>query len=225
MKEKRARAQGAKGAWRAAVLAVMACGLLTPLDRAASSAELVDRVIAVVGREAITLSEAVEAQQLGLLKGSAAPELADVVERLIESLLVEREVDRYPAGPVSREAIDRALETLKESFGSVEDFEAVLRSQGISVNELRVVLRRQIRISRYLERRFRPLVYITADEVERFYENELVPELRERQQAVPRLETVEGDIRRLLEEREFNRRVEAWIAELKEDVPIRRYVW
>jgi hypothetical protein len=64
---------------------------------------------------------------------------------------------------------------------------------------------------------------VTDEQIEAYYRDELVPEVRG--QSLPELGEVSESIRRILEERAFNARVEEWIDGLKGRARIRRYVW
>jgi hypothetical protein len=99
----------------------------------------------------------------------------------------------------------------------------MLAKNGLTEEELRASLDRQLKVTAYLERRFRPLTFVTDEQIEAYYRDELVPELREGRP--PGLEEVSDSIRRILEERAFNARVEEWIEGLKGRARIRRYVW
>ncbi len=185
-------------------------------------AEIVDRIAAVLDREAITLSEAEQAAELRALRGQDKLSMGELVERLIEVRLVEREVNRYPEESIPQEQIDEVLDSIGESFSSEETF---TDSQGMTLDELEALVRKQLTVQRYLERRFRPLVYVTEAETEKYYNDELVPVLDDAGEAVPPLGSVAGSIRRILEEKAFNERVDRWIEDLKSRAHVRRYVW
>ncbi|HJS72662.1 MAG TPA: hypothetical protein VJ921_00135, partial [Vicinamibacteria bacterium] len=149
--------------------------------------------------------------------------LVDIVERLIESRLVEREVERFTSEPVPSQLVERAFEEVRAGSPSGAAFQQRLERSGLSEEELRSTLRRQVAVAQYLERRFRPLTFVTEDQIEAYYRDELAPSVsRER---LPGLAEVSESIRRILEERAFNARVEEWITGLKERATIRRYVW
>jgi hypothetical protein len=200
-------------------------GLLMSLPWTVSAAEVVDRIVAVVDRHAITLSEAEQAMELRALRGAEPLEPAVVVERLIESYLIEREVRRYRDEPVMPEEVRRAVSALRESFPSEGTFYEELASKEMTEDSLALLLRRQIAIARYLDRRFRSLVYVTEDEIRNYYDQEIVPALRDAGEPVPERESVTESIQQILVEKKFNDRVDSWIDNLKSRVRIRRYVW
>ncbi len=203
---------------RATSLVLGSLTLATPIV----GAEIVDRIAAVVDREAITLSEAEQAAELRTLRGEDKLSMGELVERLIEVRLVEREVNRYPEESIPQEQIDEVLDSIREFFSSEE---TLADSQGMTLDELEALVRKQLTVQRYLERRFRPLVYVTEGELEKYYNDELVPVLDDAGEAVPPLGSVAGSIRRILEEKAFNERVDRWIEDLKSRAHVRRYVW
>jgi len=203
---------------RAAALAFVAL-----LPGALARAELVDRIVAIIDREVVTLSEAEQASEIGRARTGASAPLVSVVERLIESRLVEREVERFTGEPVSPELVDGALREVRARFSSETAFLEMLARSGLSEEELRATLRRQIGVAQYLEQRFRPLTFVTEEQIEAYYRDELASALPG--QPLPELSEVSESIRRILEERGFNARVEEWIEGLKGRTRIRRYVW
>ena len=188
-------------------------------------AEVVDRILAVVDRQVITLSEAELAREIGTLRGGGELSLESAVDRLIESLLVEQEVKRFAAEPVPSEQVVQAIDSIRGTFPTEDAFQQALEARGVTDEILEQLVRRQVAISRYLEARFRPLVHVSDEEVERYFEEELLPVLRARGQESPLEESIAEGVRRILSEREFNERVDEWIEGLKSKVRIRRYVW
>jgi peptidyl-prolyl cis-trans isomerase SurA len=193
------------------------------LGGAPARAELVDRIVAIIDREVVTLSEAEQAREIARARTGEEPSLASVVERLIEARLVEREVERFSAEPVSSELVENALADVRASFPSEAAFREMLERNGLTEEELRAVLSRQALVAQHLEQRFRPLTFVTEEQIEAYYKDELAPSLQG--QPLPELSEVSESIRRIVEERAFNARVEEWIRGLKERTRIRRYVW
>lgn len=191
--------------------------------------ELVDRIVAIIDQDVITLSEARQSLELrlarsGISEGEGQEDaLSQEVERLIELRLVSREVERFSDEVVPEALVSQALASLRAGFDTEQAFLDSLVAQGFSEPELRAQLRSQLAMNRYLERRFRGLTYVTDDEVEAYYRDELVAELQ--RQTVPPLSEVADLIRANLEERKFNQRVDEWVEELKSRARIRRYVW
>ncbi len=129
---------------------------------------------------------------------------------------------RFTDAPVADERVEEQLERVRSSFPSGDAFDAMLSSRGLSKEELRSELRRQLTVNRYLERRFRALTYVTDDDVQNYFTDEFLSELPD--ERGPTLEEID-QIRRILEEQRFNERVDQWIDGLKRRLRIRRYAW
>ena len=129
---------------------------------------------------------------------------------------------KFTDAPVAEELVEEQLERVRSSFPSRVVFEATLSRRGLSEEELRSELRRQLTVNRYLERRFRALTYVTDDDIQNYFADEVLPELPD--ERGPTLEEID-QIRRILEEQRFNERVDQWIDGLKERLRIRRYAW
>jgi peptidyl-prolyl cis-trans isomerase SurA len=197
--------------------------LVSLLSGTSARAELVDRIVAIIDRDVVTLSEAEQAAEIAGARTGAVEPLVEIVERLIESRLVEREVERFTGEPVPPDLVDGALREARARFPSEPAFREMLARSGLTEDELSAMLRKQIGVAQYLEQRFRPLTFVTEEQIAAYYRDELLPAVEGK--PAPELAEVSESIRRILEERTFNARVEEWIEELKGRARIRRYVW
>ena len=179
----------------------------------------VDRVLAVVNGEPITYSEVLEA--IALMPGAAPPPtLEEALERLIDARLMEHEARRYLQEPPSEEESEATLRALVDRFATPEDYRATLRRLGIAEDYLRKRIQRELIVDRYVDRRFRPLVQVAQRDVEEYYRTVLLPDLPAGSPTT--LVEVETLIRNILEQRDLNRRISAWVDELKSSARIVR---
>lgn len=148
--------QSAKGRVQRAIilpmaLCISACVALTVGVRA----EIIDRVLAVVGGVVITQSDATAALDLGLVTlGSTDDPLAAALSQLVERQLMVVEVDRYAPPEPSSDEVARRLQSIRARFPSAEVFEATLGRSGVDETRLGQMLRAQLRIDAYLDQRF-----------------------------------------------------------------------
>ena len=118
-------------------------------------AEVIDRVLAVVAGNLITLSDVNAAYELGLAgPGRTADLIRDVLSQLIDRELELAEVDRYAPPEPTAEEVDREVRTVRARFPSQQAFDAVLARSGIDLPHLRETLRETLRIRAYLNQRF-----------------------------------------------------------------------
>jgi hypothetical protein len=121
----------------------------------AAQAEIIDRVLAVVGTRPITLSDVNAASVLGLV---AQPPTGDpigtVLSQLIDRQLQLAEVDRYAPPEPPAADVDRELHNVRARFASAADFEAALARCGVDLAQLRETVREDLSIRAYLDQRF-----------------------------------------------------------------------
>ena len=120
-----------------------------------ASAETIDRVLAVVTGQLITLSDVTAARDLGLQSVDGTPDpIRAVLTRLIDRELMLAEVDRYAPPEPSADAVDREVQRVRERFPSQAVLDAALARSGIDEKHLRETLREDLRIRAYLDQRF-----------------------------------------------------------------------
>jgi hypothetical protein len=130
-------------------------------------AEVIDRIMAVVSGQPITLSDVTAALQFRLVE--APPGTPDArayaVDRLIERTLVLAEVERFqPPEPDPVEMTIR-IDELQRRAGSAAALDKALAVTGMTRDRLRRYLRDDLRIATYLNQRFGPNTDPTEREV------------------------------------------------------------
>lgn len=118
-------------------------------------ADTIDRVLAVVAGQLITLSDVTAARELGLQTAdSAADPVRAILTKLIDRELVLAEVDRYAPPEPEALAVDREVERVRARFPSVDAYESTLARSGIDEKHVRETLRQDLRIAAYITQRF-----------------------------------------------------------------------
>jgi len=153
----------------------------------------------------------------------ARAELEQARECLIDARLVFREVRRFPRVVAGKEQLDTMIEEVAARFGSASAFAAEVRRLGLTPQELRDDLRRQLLVAEYVEGRFTATVEITDEQARSAWEQEFMPNLEAEGVAIPSFESVAREyVVPILRQREVNRRVQSWILDLRERATIRR---
>lgn len=133
-------------------------------------AEIIDRVMAVVGDQIITLSDVRAARRLGLVPADSADDpTGAALERLIDRRLMLLDVDRYLPAEPERAAIDARLAEIQGRFEDALAFETALNQTGMSHDELRRHVRDTLRIDTYLRQRFATMIQPSEDDLLRYY--------------------------------------------------------
>ena len=125
------------------------------LYSAVASAETIDRVLAVVAGQLITLTDVTAARDLGLqATDNAADPVRAILSKLIDRELILAEVDRYAPPEPTAEAVDREVERIRARFSSADGLASALARSGIDEKHLREIIRQDLRIRAYLDQRF-----------------------------------------------------------------------
>jgi hypothetical protein len=112
---------------------------------------LIERTLAIVGGQALTLSDVQTARALKLV--DTADDFDAAIERLVERALVLREVDRYAPPEPDDAAIQLQLDRVHARVPK-DELERVLAAGGFTEARLRAWLRDDLRIAAYLNQRF-----------------------------------------------------------------------
>ncbi len=121
----------------------------------APRAETIDRVLAVVGGQLITLTDVTAARDLGLQSAEGASDpVRAVLTKLIDRELVLAEVERYAPPEPTADAVDQEVQRVRERFPSRAALDAALGRSGIDEKHLRETLRQDLRTRAYLDQRF-----------------------------------------------------------------------
>ena len=158
-------------------LLLLALLLFTPASQA-QRAQLVDRIVAIVNKEVITLSELNEA--IGMAErnlarqGTAAPARALLERQMLERLILEKaqlQRARDTGIRVDELQLDRAVQRIAERNRlTLADFRRALERDGVSFDAYRQDLREQIVMSRLREREVEEKIQVSDGEIDVFLE-------------------------------------------------------
>ena len=112
------------------------------------------------------------------------------------------------------------MDRIAAKFSTPEAFAAKLKNLNLTPAEVRELLTQQIYLERYLDYKFRPTVQVDPASVETYYQKEFRPALAGKNQQVPPLAEVEGQIREVLTQRVISERTAQWLDETKSHLKI-----
>ena len=192
------------------------------LPGGAVRAEILDKVVAVVGKNVITLSEV--AQQLRLESfinqrpadnSTQARSLA--LRRLIDQSLISQEMLVTSFLGASDEQIEQELAASRQQeFPNGMSFDAALKAYNLSEEDLRDFLRRQLNMLRFIDFRFRTGMEISEDEIKSYYENSYTPQVRLVEAGVPEpLTEVHGQIREIVAQQQVDALFDDWLKRVR----------
>lgn len=132
--------------------------------------EVIDRVVAIVNDDFITLSELRETS-LSLNPTSTEPvDERTVLNQMVESKLFEQEAKKRGI-TVSEEELNASIEQVRNRYNLTEDqMEEVLKKQNLTPESFREQWRMQTLGNKLLESQLRNKIVVTDDEIKEYYE-------------------------------------------------------
>lgn len=199
-----------------------AAGLPTAgaLAHTLAQSKVVDRIVAIIEGDVITLSEVRELGAFNRLTGGHQLSDAEMLERLINQWIVTKEAEGARFAGIDGQALERAYNKLAAEFPSAAAFDARLRELGMDEPAVRRQLRRQLLLQGYLDQKYRFLVRIDDSSIEAYYREVFAPQMKSRGQPPPPLDEVRGQIRELLAQQAITRMTETWLKESRERLQI-----
>jgi len=172
------------------VMAVAFAGILCSLSiqGTASGSVTVDRVVAVVNDDIITMSDL--QREAALRKSDARPDERVVLEDMIDRRLQMAAAKRAGLDVSDKELADALADIMKRNRLDARQFEAALAKEGLTLEQYRTELREQITLSRTFNKFVRTGLAIDEAEARAFYQNNqkaysLPEEIRVRQIYLP----------------------------------------
>ena len=144
-------------------LAVLCALLLSPqLVRG----EIIDKVLAIMPGQIVTLSDLEAALDLGLVEPPAGGDrLTGGLAALVDRLLMLNEVRRVVPPEPSAAAVDARIARMRARFGSAPEFSRALAARGVDEAVLRIYAADDLRLASYLDERFSAASQPTDEEI------------------------------------------------------------
>ncbi len=155
---------------------ILLAPLLSPLEARAQRVSLVDRIVAVVNKEVITLSELNEAMGAATRQlrrqGTQAPPREVLERQMLERLILDKaqlQMAKETGIRVEETQVDRAVQRVAEQNKlTLADFRAALERDGIPFDAFRSDLRDQIVLTRLREREVDDKIQVSDTEIDLF---------------------------------------------------------
>lgn len=198
---------------------------------AASHAQVVDRMVAVVNRQVILQSELEEAEHIDfLLQGKPldrlnSSEMEAVLEQLIDQALIRQQiVDSSVVDPTAEEVSSRVQDLRSKIPGSATDdqWREMLANYGVTQRDLEIRIASQLRILKFVDLRFRTLARVDRATISNYYNQTLLPELRKQHAPEPPLNEVSDKIQEILTQQRIDELLTSWLQALRSQAQIEK---
>jgi peptidyl-prolyl cis-trans isomerase SurA len=199
------------------IILVLSAAILLPVLPSSARAELVDRIVASVNNEVITLSELDRAVGFNAALGGKNGEKlrSETLEGLINRHLLIQEAYRLKFVEVSDQDVNAEIEKLKMRLGSDTAFAGFLARLDITREQLGRMLGERLLVEKFIEKKLGLYVRVSRDEARDYFNNhpaEFKGKL---------FQDVQKAITAMLTDQKLEQQVAQYLAELRSKADIR----
>jgi len=180
----------------------------------------IDGIAARIEDDIITESEVRELGAFQQLVNGSARSREKIIGELADQWVVRQEASTTNYKQPPQEEVESAYEQFVKKFPSPAVFQGRIAAVGLGESAVRRLLEQELYLSRFLEYRFRPAAQVDPKQIETYYQEEFVPQLKKRGAEVPPLDDVEDTIREVLVQRAINDRANKWLEDMRGRVKI-----
>jgi hypothetical protein len=179
--------------------------------------ETVDRILALVNGQVITLTDVRVAKTFGLYENWQDSLTLDTIDEVLQKLIDQKLVIQVTRddSSVTRDEIEVFLDQISEKMGN-DRFREELDKFGMERNDLGSYAYERILFSRILSSRFDRVVLVTLDEIQDYYDTKYIPDQRDKGFEPRSMLDILDDIETALRKEKSEKQVEEWIQNLRE---------
>jgi hypothetical protein len=191
---------------------------------AARAGEVIDAIVATVNGHIILRSDWEDAIRyeaflsLRPLDRVTAEDRKSALDRLIDQELLREQLSHSAAAHIPRPDLAQRVAEVRDRYrdAATEDgWRSVLARYALTETGLEGYLEMQMDLMRQVDTRFRPNVNVDSRSIESYYNQELLPQLRQAGTSDVPLAEVTSTIKEVLTERRMNEMLMAWLQTLR----------
>lgn len=204
--------------------------VLTTLMCSSAPAEVIDRIVATVNGHIILLSDWEDSLRFEAFSSGrpldrfTAEERKAVLDRLIDRELLGEQLRAADIQHASAEDVAGRVAEIRKQYPEAETelgWKAVLDRYRLSEDSLKSRVATELDLMRLVDARLRPTVTVDSKSIESYYNQELLPQLRQSgAQNVP-LAEVTSKIKELLTQKKISQLLITWLQSLRAGSQIR----
>ncbi len=198
----------------------------------AQHAAVLDRVVAVVGDQAILASDVDEELRFAAFQPTAEPAADNTpqraLDRVIDRTLINEQRALQPGiAEVPQKEIEQSVANLRESIGTCHNcktdagWQAFLTAHGFTQSELEARVRERLAILKFIDLRFGVAARVPNADVQKYYDQVLKPQLERNNAGVPEFSAVAPRIREILRQQQVSAMLDQWLTSLRTEQHVR----
>jgi len=196
----------------------------------AAAGDILDRIVATVDNHIILESDWADALRYeAFVSGRTLDQLRAedrkaALDHLIDQELLREQMRASGFPHASSEEVDKSiLEVRKQHPGAESEagWQAALQRYGLTEKEVKKRMALQVDLMGLVDARLRPNIVIDSKSIESYYNQELLPQLRQAGAKQVPLAEVSPKIKELLTQQKMNQMLVAWLEDLRSGSRIR----
>jgi hypothetical protein len=210
---------------------ILSCSVaLLAIVLPARAGDVLDRVVATVNNHIILQSEWQDAVRYEAFVAGRALDQVQAADRkaaldhLIDQQLLREQMRSSGFPHAGSEEVEKSSQEIRKRYKAVDDdavWQAALNRYGLTEKDLKKRVALQVDLMGLVDSRLRPNVVIDSKSIESYYNQELLPQLRQSGAEQVPLAQVTPKIRELLTQQKMNQMLVAWLQDLRSGSRIR----
>ncbi|HXZ33436.1 MAG TPA: SurA N-terminal domain-containing protein [Terriglobales bacterium] len=205
-------------------LPILVCALTLLGAVPSHAADLLDRIVATVDGRIILQSDwDCAVGYAALVDGRPVEQISledrkAALDHLIDQQLLVEQMGSLEVKSATNEDVAQRMQDIRKQYPEAQDepgWNNLLARYGLTEQELRQRIRLQLDLGRLVDVRLRPGIDIDVQSIESYYNQELLPQLRQSGAKEVPLADVSPQIRELLTQRKVNQLLVAWLQNLR----------
>ena len=130
-----------------------------------ATAQLVDRILAVVNGEIVTMSDVTEYQELFMPESDSQT----VLEKLIDQKVLSSEARKFGFASPSEDSVDESRRKLEERLGGPTALENLLNRLSLIENDLNEMIKVRLMVADLMEQQVNLFVFVSGQDIDEYY--------------------------------------------------------
>ncbi len=178
--------------------------------------DIVDRIMAVVNEEVITLTDVRIVEAFGLYESDKLGRMQDIHSYILNKLINQKLILQLASENISieKQEVDSYLNDVIEKIGQ-DEMKKILAFFSIDLDDLRQYLRENLFFKKIISAKFSQAVSVSLREIEAYYNQVYIPSQEEKGLEPKPMVEILDEIESAIKLKRMNKQVEEWILNLR----------
>ena len=195
---------------------------------------VLDRVVAVVGDQAVLASDVDAEMRFAAFQPAAEPAADNTpqraLNRVLDRTLIDEQRSLQPGlAEITQDEVEASIASMRTTIpacaqykcGTEAGWQAFIAAHGFTQAEVEERVRERLAVLKFINLRFDVAARVPNSDVQKYYDTVLKPELEKGHAAVPQLAAVAPRIREILRQQQVGTMLDQWLRSLRNEDHVR----